>query len=377
MNATEITKLAPTFGMIDDAIATDGARLAYVVTDTAQRVELHVRDLATHQEQVIELAPVTRHPLELELLGQRAFVIGKSADGRQVAALVELQAKGKKPAGTAVYQLGPADGISLITRDGKRRIAVHTATVDGAITRHEVSLFALETGRRVAKGRAFELDGEATNAKLDLRVNHWSDGWSRAHGIKAGEWSPKENMRMPDVEATFDLVTGKLAKQPITDLFDQRRRFQALAGYAGPLDFVRMAQANAAVERWRGGRPSALELDEPTATYDPASLQSVLLSDGSAWLALKVDPVNPAAVARRKADPEYLDVFHVSADGKGVRTARVLAKGVRHAFGVIAAPQGGAKKGAGAASTGTRFWLLEKNKGGGRGGTSLTLYQLP
>ena len=78
------------------------------------------------------------------------------------------------------------------------------------------------------------------------------------------------------------------------------------------------------------------------------------------WLALKVDPVNAEAVARKKADLEYLDVFRAGPDGKAIRKARILATGIRHRFGVA----------------GDRFWLIERNQSMERGGKSLTVYQL-
>jgi hypothetical protein len=73
---------------------------------------------------------------------------------------------------------------------------------------------------------------------------------------------------------------------------------------------------------------------------------------------LKTDPVNPDAVARKKADPEYVDVFQAGPDGKAIRKARVLETGLRVRFGVA----------------GARFWLLERSSGFERGGKTLTLY---
>ena len=70
--------------------------------------------------------------------------------------------------------------------------------------------------------------------------------------------------------------------------------------------------------------------------------------------------MNAEAVARKRADPEYLDVFKL-ADGKATRKARVLAKGIRHRFG---------------AAGEQRFWLIERNAGFDRGGKTFTLYQL-
>jgi hypothetical protein len=122
-----------------------------------------------------------------------------------------------------------------------------------------------------------------------------------------------------------------------------------------------MLPDNSAIELWRGGKGVKVALDQPLSQYDTKSLQGVINADGSAWIALKVDPVNAEAVARKKADPEYLDVFRVGADGKATRKARVLAKGLRHKFGVI---------------DNSMFWLLERSSGFERGGRALTVYQL-
>ena len=360
LGATELARLTTPAGFIDDVVAADDQRIAYVVADTASKAELHVVINATKQEQVIDLSAVTLHPIALSLIGARAFVVGVTEDGSQVAALFDLVERSKtKPAGTIVYRLAPATQITLITRDGKQRIAVHKATTTSTGTVHSVELDAIETGRRIA-GRSLALDPGERNKGLGLRVNHWSDGFTRAYGIKEGEWDKKEDQRAPDQEATYDLITGKLEKQKIEDLFEQRRRFQSLADAGNRLDFIRIAQDNSGIQVWKAGRPRAIELDQPLTSYDLKSLQGVVNADGSAWLVLKVDPVNAEAVARKKADPEYLDVFHVGTDGKALRKARILATGQRHRFGVV----------------GEKFWLLERNTGFERGGRSLSLYAL-
>jgi hypothetical protein len=358
VGAAELIKVTAPAGFIDDPVASDGARLAYVVTDAASKAELRVVTLATKAEQVIDLSPVTLAPIALELLGARLFVVGRLDDGRQTGALVELTDKGKgKPPGTVVYRIQPAAHITIVPRG----VAVHRVTTSKAGTRHDVELVAIEAGRRISVGRPFELDPSGTSQSLDLRVNHWSEGWTRAHGIKGGDWDRKENQRGPDREATYDLLAGKLvALEPIADLFDQRRRFQALAAdAAGRVDFVR-AGTDGKLQLWRAGKPRTVELDQPISAYDPKSLQATVLPDGSAWILLKVDPVNPEAVARKKADPEYLDVFQASPDGKAVRKARVLAAGARHRAGMLR----------------DKLWLLERNSGFDRGGKSLAVYQL-
>ena len=360
--ANEIMKITTPAGFVDDVVAYDNQRVAYVVADTGTKAELHVVKLGckdcieTKQEIVVDLAPVTLRPTLLRLVGQRAFVIGTTEDGNQIAALIDLAKKAAAP----TYKLGPATHITLITRDGKQSVAVHKAVTTKVGTRHEVELFALDTGKRIAKGRPFELDKDHER-KLDLRVNHWSDGWTRAAGIKGGEWVKKENQRSPDTEAVYDLISGKfVVNKPIADLFEQRKRYQMLADAGGQLDFFRMAPDNSAIEIWRGGTRTTVTLDQALSQYDTKTLQGVINPDGSLWIALKVDPVNAEAVARKKADPEYLDVFRAGTDGRATRKARVLAKGLRHRFGTVD----------------SFFWLLERSSGFERGGRLLTVYQL-
>ncbi len=355
VGATEARTITAPAGFIDDAIAFDATRLAYVVADGQTKSELHVITGAT--ETVTDLAPLTLHPIAIELLGSRAFVTGVDANSEQVGGLVELAKDAKKP---ILYRVGPAQHLTLVKRDGAKRIALHR--LEG--TRHEIELVSLETGKRIA-ARGFELDAADTNKALDFHVNHWSEGWTRAHGLKGGEWDPKENMRMPAVEATYDVVTGKIIERhPITDLFEQRKRYQVLAdaksSVGSSIDFVRYSWDNSRIVAWRAGKATPIELDQPLAQYDPKSLQGSIEADGSTWIALKVDPVNPEAVARQKADPEYFDLFKAGADGKAVRKMRVLASEKRFRFGVMR----------------DRIWLLERSNGFDRGGTALRIYTL-
>ncbi|MBV8759116.1 MAG: hypothetical protein JO257_17640 [Deltaproteobacteria bacterium] len=362
VGASEAAKFSAATGFVDDPVATDDARVAYVLADASTKAELHVATLGGG-EQVVDIASVTLHPIALKLVGPRAFVVGQLPDGNEIAAMVELAAVGKKPAGTVVYKLGPATHITAIRDGAKNLVAVHKMSPgkDGG-THHELSLVGLETGKAVGGAKSIDFDAKDFNAKVDFHVDHWSDGYRFAWGLKGGEWDKKENQRSPDVEAKLDLSTGKIVwTQPIGDLFEQRKRFQTLAEVHDAIDFLRMSWDNQNIQIWHAGKPVTVALDEPITNYDPKSLQGVVDADGSAWLALKTDPVNPDAVARKKADPEYLDVFRVSADGKASRKARVLSPSMRFRFGVLGTD---------------KFWLLERSNGFDRGGKTLTVYKL-
>ena len=360
IGATEVVKIAPTDGFIDDAIGGDDQHLAYVVADAASKAVLHVVALASHQDTTVDLAPVMLHAIAIPYVGHgRAFVIGQTEDGRELGALIDLTAGAKRP---VVYKLGPASHVETIVQSGHWRVAVHRTTPLASGTRHQVELYDLASGRRVAAGRPLDLDASNDDKPLEFKVNHWADGMTRAIGIKGGAWDRKEDQRTPDTEATYDLVTNRfVAQKAIEDLFEQRKRFQVLATADGQLDFLHLTWDNAHLQLWHDGKPSPVELDQPLQTYDPKSLQGVVGADGSAWIALQVDPVNPDAVARKKADPEYLDVFETTSGGKAERKARLLEPHTRVRFGVLHG----------------RFWVLERSPSFDRGGKTLAVYQLP
>jgi len=357
VGATEKAVLTAPSGFIDDAIEVDAKRAIYTVSEASTKSEIHIYTFATKADQVIDISTVTLHPTELHVFGNTALVIGSDGD-QLIGGAVELADRGRIKAGTVIYKLPPATHITYL---GKRGIAVHRAAAAGESTRHEIELLSANRGRRIGARRTLVLDASGREPKLDFRVNHWSDGWTRAHGIKGGEWNRKENQRSPDTEATYDVLTGRwVERKKITDLFQQRKRFQALAVTGGQLDFVHFTWDNQTLRLWHAGTPENLDVDQALATYDPKSLQSTV-RDGSAWFALTVDPVNPDAVNRKKADPVYLDVFQITGT-KATRRARVFAKDTRYRFGTT--------------TDGKGFYLLKRNSSMDRGGKSLTIYDL-
>src|SRR5580704_15988278 len=78
VGATEVVKFTGATGFIDDAIAFDDQRLAYVVTDGSTKAELHLVTLATEQDTVLDISAITLHPIALRLFGARAFVVGEA-----------------------------------------------------------------------------------------------------------------------------------------------------------------------------------------------------------------------------------------------------------------------------------------------------------
>jgi len=373
VGAVETFKATAASGFVDDVVVVESSppgRLAYIVADASTKSELHIVTLADKTEVIVDLAPAgLLHATQLAFHGAtKLFVVNQLDDGRQAGAMVDLvgDVKAKRTPGAALWKLEPATHVTLVTLANVPRIALHrqTANAEKKTTRHEIEVISLDSGKRVGAVRALELDANNLNAGLELKVNHFIDGYTKAIGVKSGTYNKKADTREPDKEATYDLVNGKLLDLvKITDLFEQRKRFQTLADGGGRADFVRMAWDNQSVQIWKAQKLKTVELDQPILQYDIQTLQGSIAADGSAWILLKVDPVNAAAVARKKADPEYFDIFKIGTDGKGTRKLRVLASGpgARYRFGVVA--------------NADRVWLLERNAGFERGGKTLTVLQ--
>jgi hypothetical protein len=365
VGATELARITPAKGFVDDPIAFDGARVAYIDTDGATFTELVVYDPATKAEVARAALPADLGtPTLVRWIGTgdaaKILVAGKSDEAVARAALLGVDGK-------VVRKFGPATDVALVTRGGQLRLALHREkTTDAAkgVVHHEVELVELDKGKRVGKLRTLDVGADGKIEKLDFRINHWTDGFTHAIGVKGGHWDPKENQRTPDVAADYDVVDAAFKTTVIDDpmAFAHRARVMADRPAGAVATFARMSDDLTTVELWRDGAPQNLDLDQPVAQYDPQTLGDATDDKGALWIALEIDPTNPAAVKRKKADPAYIDLFAVdAATGKAVRKARVLA-----------APKKEYRWG----TAGGRWWLLERSVGFDRGGTSLAVYSL-
>ena len=111
IGATQAARIAPDRGFVDDPIAADDARLAYVNTDGATFADLVVFELAGARELVRAPLPAELGtPASLRWIGaadkRRLFVVGRTEDGVAHAATFELSGRSRHSSFTALSASG-------------------------------------------------------------------------------------------------------------------------------------------------------------------------------------------------------------------------------------------------------------------------------
>jgi hypothetical protein len=320
--------VAPDHGFVDSPLAFDGAggRLLYVHTDAAELCELVVLDLATGAEVArVDISGYTTTPVALSFVGDgdRFLVVSRIAeDAPAQAALIDIRGK-------VVRKFGPATAITAITYDGQAAVSLYsrrekkTGKLRGI--EHSVEVFALATGKRLGKRAKLVTNLDAKSKKLDFKINHWLDGYTRAVGMVGGEYDKVEDQRAPDARAIYDLPAGVFASRtPVANVIDNLKQLSVLAKYPNEHVFARVSDNLASLERYADGAATTLSLAESFRHYDPTSLVYQAGTDGRLYFTLTIDPVNPDAAARKRAVPVWIDLYEVAAgSSKAIRRARL------------------------------------------------------
>jgi hypothetical protein len=332
-----------------------------VVTDSDQLVQVQVLGMADAGEvahvDVHALMPAVRR---FYILGDKLFVVPELADGVAPGTSVTpvlLGFDGQPVKGGP--RLRAATDVFIRPFSGQP--AIITYTRDPGYRKgllHQVEAFDLAKGKKLGKKTGRIIVGKDTrDAKLDFKPHYFLDDMTVAVGTRGGVWRKKEDQRSPDTAAAWDLLTSTWLKdEPITDLMGRARTLEVMSANPHRL-FARMKEDNSTVEVWQDGVARAITIDQPLELYVAASLAYAVRGD-KLWLSLQVDPVNAPAVKRKKADPEYLDLFEVDGD-KAVRKARIFAPKKKLRWGWV----------------GDTLWVMEKNVGFDRGSKLITLYK--
>jgi len=364
-----VTTIAPRDGFVDDPIVFGGAasRLLYINSDAAARCELQVLDAAQGfaQLEAIDLSKVTLSPIDARFVfgGDGFFVVykvGVDEDSPKAAVLLDAHGKVKR-------KFGPATDVRLNDYEGEPAVStydvVQKRTKKGeVVVTHTIEARALATGKRVGKKVKLRADDTGRIARLDFRVQYWRDGYLTAVGIKGGSWDRKQDQRSPDVAAWYDVPRRTFSKRaPITDVTAHAKATRVRVEHSNESSFLRVTHDLTGLRWTRGSDDLAVTIAEPLHHYDPKSLRYQAGDDGGMYFSLTIDPVNADAVARKKADPKWLDLYRVEPGKTAARRVGRLLVGKRGVRWIAA----------------EGYWaVLHKHVGFSRGGTRLDIYKV-
>jgi hypothetical protein len=298
-------------GFIDDpfALSPKSRSLAVLLTDAASFARIDIIDLETGRprrnvalgdpQRVFERVIFAEDGAGLVLLSRDAGSGHRSAqyfDGNG------------KPAGI----VGPASDFGVITRDGERFLIGVTQTAVPAGTAFNVGRYRLAGLGRVGKSKTVVVTKSDDLRTPPLKSVSWQDGNAVLVGLAPGGYDKARDVRVPDQGAVFDVLSGSFTwKGQIGDVVAWATASELRHKLGGRSLFAVLAADAKSFELvdWLGRRGN-LDLPVPLRYYDPSTL--VELEDAatpSLFFSLAIDPLHPEALARRKKDPSYLDIY--------------------------------------------------------------------
>ena len=308
--------IKPERGFYDDAWALDssGKRLALIRTDRDdfQRVEIFDLEAAKQDPSAtFNLPPPARVFDGLSFLPGGAGLLLASAgptDTHVVEAVDE--------SGHALGKTGPITGFGTITYGGQPILVTfeRRAGRAGEIT-YVVAALKLPTLKPAGKPRSYLVGKDGALRAPPVVPVAFFEGYSKLLAERPGWYDKKKDFRQPDGQFVLDLLSGKpVFDGPIEDVYGWARTTRLRREHANRTAFVQVADVlsgQSGIELCDPtGRLLPLPLAVPFRLYDRFTLKDQEGPEpGQITFGIQIDPVNGDAVARKKADLPYLDVY--------------------------------------------------------------------
>ena len=342
-------------GFIDDAYALrdDGKAIAYITTDGATAATLHLTDVGA-KDVLVPGAPTDA--IAVAWLSPSRVLVVRGRDGNSTAqAFTATGADKAKP-------IGPFDRFAFANVDGKRALVTYTRSEKHGVE-HALAAYAVDTLKPLKK-RTWREDseGEIKQGASALKPLWWADGFTVLAALRAGEFDKARDMRRPDRYTRMDVFSGKvLAETEVPDVLVFSQVSLARRDLPNQPVVARFSDDHKKLMMIDGVSEHEVVLPRELWKYDPATLAWQALDEKRAALSLTIDPVNPDAVGRKKADVDDIDLYEVDRQSHAVRPLLRLAGEGRRSSWQLA---------------GNRLLLLRKGKGFDRGGVALELFDL-
>jgi len=310
--------LKPTEGYFDEAFALEpgGARLYLVRTDGATFAKLEVVELANGKTTSSFDLPKDETAVErLEPLpdGKGVVVVSRAGTAESpalVATLIGGAGKAGAKVGPALAFGRPSAPPQDLLLAFERKPGAHDVDVTYTITPYK-----LDTLAPVGKPRTYKtVAGELKNPPF--RVLDFVDGYASAVGERPRVYVKKDDVREPPRMAILDTLTGKITQEAeIADVLAWAQAGTLRARHPGRAAFAELNPDDSGVDVVDAmGKRQPVDLAVPFQLYDGKSLTDQEgPAAGAFYFGIAVDPLNPDAIKRQKADLPMLDLYGAKA----------------------------------------------------------------
>jgi hypothetical protein len=364
-------------GFYDDAWAIDsaGKRLAVIHTDRDDFQRLEIFDLEIPKvtpAATFDLSPPARAFESIAFLPDGASLLLVSPGPTDTHVVEVLDGTGK-----SLGRTSPVSGFGTTTR-GPEAILVTLERRSGRAgeVTYLVAPWKLPALKPAGKPRTYQVGGDGALRSPALVPIAFFDGYSKLLAQRPGWYDKKKDVRQPDAQSVLDLLSGKsLSDGPIEDVYGWARTTRLRREHPNRTAFVQLAGTLGGETGNLTGKVTGVELVDPTGHLAALPLavpfrfyDRFTLKDqegpppGVIYFGLQVDPVNPDAVARQKADLPALDVY-------AVPVAQPEATRLRARVGMDAQPVVWS-------AGGDRLVVLRRFKSFARGGNRIDVYDL-
>jgi hypothetical protein len=317
-----------TEGYFDDVFGLDraGKMLAVIRTDGASFAKLEIYDVATAKLTTsFDLPGTPLLPASLEPLpdGSGAVLVAREKPDDAAPVFAFGFASGKP-----VVKVGPTTGFERPPADGTPRanllIGVDRKLGKGAEATFTLTPYTFATLAPYGKPRTQKIDASGQLAAPPVRFVGFFDGYTRILGERPGAYDKSADVRKPSRKVVVDALSGKvLSEGEITDVPGWAVSSLLRRQHPDRTVFVELNQDGSGVDVVDAmGKQRPATLPVPFRLYD---IKSLLVEEGPApgglTFGLGLDPLNPDAIKRQKADLPMLDVYKADAD-QGTVTLR-------------------------------------------------------
>jgi len=318
-------------GYFDDVFGLDraGKMLAVIRTDGASFAKLEIYDVATAKLTTsFDLPGTPLLPASLEPLpdGSGAVLVAREKPDDAAPVFAFGFASGKP-----VVKVGPTAGFERPPADGTPRanllIGVDRKLGKGAEATFTLTPYTFATLAPYGKSKnqkIHKIDASGQLGTPPVRFVGFFDGYTRILGERPGAYDKSADVRKPSRKVVVDALSGKvLSEGEISDVPGWAVSSLLRRQHPDRSVFVELNQDGSGVDVVDAmGKQRPATLPVPFRLYD---IKSLLVEEGPApgglTFGLGLDPLNPDAIKRQKADLPMLDVYNADAE-QGTVTLR-------------------------------------------------------